>query len=76
MSTMVFLNRRSGYDRRLLDYGNSGDRRIIDRRKSIDNGYLLVVGNTGLDRFNLFVTMPLVSVLMLSFLANYLNTLF
>lgn len=58
----VFWNRRSGRDRRrevsAEHYLQSDERRVMDRRLYDDNGYLLVVGESGLDRFTILVTVP------------------
>lgn len=63
MSRSVFWNRRSGRDRRHEKKADGGipvidERRIMDRRLYGNNGYLLVVGDAGIDRFTLFVTLP------------------
>lgn len=63
MKKTIFWNRRSGRDRR-ADTGAAGhylqtdDRRVLDRRLYGDNGYVLVIGHTGIDRFTLLVTLP------------------
>lgn len=59
----IFWNRRSGADRRDREdepgnYLQSDDRRVMDRRLYGDNGFVLIIGHTGLDRFTLFVTLP------------------
>ena len=59
MARLIFWNRRSGYDRRILSHDNGYDRRYFDRRKQTHNGYLLLVGSRGIDGFNLFFTFPL-----------------
>lgn len=56
----VFWNRRAGGDRRgdQNTYQLSDERRIIDRRLYGDNGFVLIIGHTGVDRFTLLVTLP------------------
>lgn len=58
----VFWNRRSGRDRRREAvpelYLQGDERRVMDRRLYDDNGYMLVVGESGLDRFTILVTVP------------------
>ena len=80
MSRSIFFNRRSGIDRRHRNedpayYGEIADRRSIDRRLYGDNGYLLVIGHTGLDRFTVLVTMPALAItvaaLVLSSIVNF-----
>lgn len=57
MSFYVGLNRRSVGDRRVLDCGGSTER-LNDRRKPGTDRYVLVFGNTGIDRFGLMVGFP------------------
>lgn len=65
MEKGIFWNRRSGADRRdsgsdlaYAPAGEGSDRRSLDRRLYGDNGYILIVGDAGLDRFTLFVSFP------------------
>lgn len=63
MKPLIFWNRRSGGDRRDRtdapgNYLQSDDRRVMDRRLYGENGFVLIIGHTGLDRFTLFVTLP------------------
>lgn len=58
MSFYLGLNRRSVGDRRVLDRGMDGDRRSAERRRSGTDRYVLVMGNTGIDRFGLMVGFP------------------
>lgn len=69
MGKSIFWNRRSGQDRRdKTAYENrylrsgDGDRRVMDRRLYGDNDYLLIIGHTGIDRFTLLVTLPVLAV--------------
>lgn len=63
MNRSIFWNRRSGRDRRHEKNAEGhfpviDERRIMDRRLYGNNGYLLIVGDAGIDRFTLFVTLP------------------
>ncbi len=63
MSFYIGLNRRSIGDRRVLNSGcppASGriNERLGERRKSGSDRYVLVFGNTGIDRFGLIVSFP------------------
>lgn len=63
MNRSIFINRRTGIDRRRhgadpAQYLKGDDRRVMDRRLYGENGYLLVIGHTGLDRFTMLVTLP------------------
>jgi len=57
MAFYIGLNRRSPGDRRVLDSGGSSER-LGDRRKFGSDRYVLVFGNTGIDRFGLMVGFP------------------
>lgn len=57
MSFYIGLNRRSIGDRRVLDSGGEYER-IGDRRKFGSDRYVVVLGNTGIDRFGLMVGFP------------------
>ncbi len=70
MNKAVFWNRRSGGDRRHRAPVRSMDalhdeRRTGDRRLYSDNHYLLVVGDSGLDRFTVLVALPLLVMALL-----------
>jgi hypothetical protein len=58
MKLSIFLNRRSGIDRRNASRSKGSHNRIEDRRANGGNNYILVVGGAGLDRFNLTITLP------------------
>jgi len=58
MSQRIFWDRRSGYDRRMYNSHPEVDYRSSDRRKTVRNDYVLMVGNTGVDLFSLLVLTP------------------
>ena len=58
MSHYVGLNRRSGIDRRTWDTSPKPDCRGVERRRHGSDAYLLVVGDSGIDRFGLLVGFP------------------
>ncbi len=58
MSLYLGLNRRSAGDRRVLDRGGDSERRAGDRRRHGSDRYVLVMGDTGIDRFGLMVGFP------------------
>jgi hypothetical protein len=55
-------NRRSGFDRRHFDshIGEQEDseRRHYERRRPGTDGYMLVMGDSGVDRFGMMVLIP------------------
>jgi hypothetical protein len=53
-------NRRSGFDRRHFDPHTPGDeeRRHYERRSPGTDGYMLVMGGSGIDRFGMMVLVP------------------
>ena len=57
MSTYLGFNRCAGGDRRVYDCGNDSDRRFNDRCRH-GSDYVLVMGNSGIDRFGLLVGFP------------------
>ena len=58
MSRYVGLNRRSGTDRRTWDTSPNPDCRSVERRRRGSDAYVLVVGDSGIDRFGLTVGLP------------------
>ncbi len=68
MSKKIFWNRRSGKDRRSLadrsPYASQEDRRRSDRRLYGNNDYVLIIGQSGLDKFSLLVTVPTVVIVL------------
>jgi hypothetical protein len=55
MELPVFLNRRSGIERRLGNQPSGPDRRRNERREFQTSPYVLVVGQGGIDRFGLLI---------------------
>lgn len=75
MKQFIFWNRRSGGDRRdradaTGNYLQSDDRRVMDRRLYGENGFILIIGHTGLDRFTLFVTLPTLAATIVALLIS------
>ncbi len=60
MNKTVFLNRRSGTDRRQLYNSAYDSRRVMDRRQIPNNDLALIIGNDGLDRFELLAIVPII----------------
>ena len=69
MSRYLGLNRRSRGDRRMLDRGCDIEHRRGDRRRIASNSYVLVLGDSGVDRFGLMVGIP-VLLLIAAWLAS------
>ncbi len=68
----VFLNRRSGVDRRNHAVHKSEEhfnRRSLDRRME-DNEYVVVIGDSGMDRFTLLVTIPVLFICGVALIAS------
>ena len=76
MTAYVHWNRRSGVDRRQLQ-GNStnAQRRALDRRQLPNNDYLLIVGRTGLDSFELLVTVSISTMVTAMVVGSYLGNI-
>lgn len=76
MTAYVHWNRRSGVDRRQLQ-GNdtNAQRRALDRRQLPNNDYLLIVGRTGLDSFELLVTVSISTMIMAMVVGSYLGNM-
>ena len=75
MGKKIFWNRRSGRDRRhsgshQTPYFKSDDRRGLDRRLYGDNDYVLVIGNTGVDRFTLLISIPALIIVSAALIAG------
>ncbi len=70
----MFLNRRSGTDRRHSPNTSEFNRRTLDRRHSPSNDYLLIMGNGGLDSFELLIIVPIITVISAVMLGSYLGT--
>ena len=67
----IIVNRRRGGDRRRRRYFPEDDRRFSERRHPCSDSYLLVVGNYGIDRCVLTISL-LASLLFLSVLVGSL----
>ena len=67
----IFWNRRSGKDRRQQSQTDQDCQRIIDRRYLPNNGYMLVMGAGGIDRFELLGFLPVMGLLSLMALGSY-----
>ena len=63
MSLYLGLNRRSAGDRRVFDRGGHIERSISDRRRVGTDRYVLVMGDSGVDRFGLMVGFPVALLL-------------
>ena len=80
MPRYVFWNRRSGADRRQIEYlerssdtQKDGRRQGIDRRLTPNNDYLLIIGDRGLDAFELLIIVPLVTVLSATVVGSFVG---
>ena len=73
MSKRVFLNRRSGKDRRQLYNSAYDSRRIMDRRQIPNNDLVLIIGNDGLDRFELVAIVPILTLMSAVMLGAYFS---
>ena len=71
MATLM-LNRRSNIDRRREDSQPEDNRRGIDRREQVYNGYMLMIGEQGFDAFSLFVMVPIALVLGSAFIVSFI----
>ena len=63
MNKTMFLNRRSGNDRRQLYNSAYDSRRIMDRRQIPNNDLALIIGGDGLDRFELMAIVPIIALM-------------
>jgi len=73
MSYFVGLNRRSNRDRRLYDEHPEADHRHQDRRRYGTDRYVIVIGDSGIDRFGLLVGIPVALLLMAAVLAAFVS---
>ena len=73
MSKRVFLNRRSGKDRRQRYNSAYDSRRIMDRRQIPNNDLVLIIGNDGLDRFELVAIVPILTLMSAVMLGAYFS---
>lgn len=75
MSLYLGLNRRSGGDRRVLDTGLEADRRFgRDRRRHGTDNYVLVMGDTGVDRFGLMIGFPVALLIAAAVISAFVHT--
>lgn len=75
MAKRVFWDRRSGVDRRQTTNPSDYNRRAIDRRQIPNNDYLLVIGGSGLDTFELMVLVPIIAVISAMMLGNFFGAM-
>lgn len=76
MTAYVHWNRRSGIDRRQLqDRTAETHRRSIDRRQFPNNDYMLIVGRTGMDSFELLVSISITTLILAMAIGNYLGSI-
>ncbi|MGK0499152.1 MAG: hypothetical protein ACJAYG_000784 [Oceanicoccus sp.] len=73
MDKKVFWNRRSGFDRRLSYGGTDINRRTVERRDAPNNDFLLILGNNGLDSFELLAIVPIISLLTAMMVGSYIG---
>ena len=73
MGKKVFFNRRSGKDRRQLYNSAYQSRRVMDRRQIPNNDLALIIGNDGLDRFELLAIVPILALTAAVMLGAYFN---
>jgi len=63
MSAKVFLDRRTGYDRRQHNEYCGGERRGPETRRAPGtDSYVLIMGNYGIDRFTLTIGFPVLAL--------------
>ena len=74
MNKRVFLNRRSGRDRRQLYNSAYDSRRRSDRRLGANNELGRIIGNDGLDRFELIVIVSVILLMPTVMLAAYFSS--
>lgn len=72
MELPVFLNRRSGIDRRLNNEQAGPDRRRNERREFQSSPYVLVVGQGGIDRFGLLIMVAAVLLIVAAIVGSML----
>jgi hypothetical protein len=71
MSFYVGFNRRNVSDRRMLDQGGNIDRSIGDRRRAGSDRYVLVFGDSGIDRFGLMVGFPMALLISTALMGSF-----
>ncbi len=76
MTAYVHWNRRSGIDRRQLqDHTSETHRSSIDRRQLPNNDYMLIVGRTGMDSFELLISVSITTLISAMAIGNYLGSI-
>ena len=78
MSTRVIWDRRSRSNQLqpvLTTNAVANNDLAFERRQLVDNDYQLIIGNTGLDRFELFVIAPIITVISTIMLVNFVSGL-
>lgn len=73
MSLYVGLNRRAGGERRTFDTSPGQDRRGMDRRRHGSDNYVLVMGDSGVDRFGLLVGFPVACLIALTLIGTFVR---
>lgn len=74
MGFFVGLNRRSNRDRRLYDEQPSSDHRHHqDRRRYGTDRYVIVLGDSGIDRFGLMIGIPVALLLVAMVLGTFMR---
>jgi hypothetical protein len=66
MTAAIFLNRRSGHDRRSSEQFHARELRLTERRSPNSDNYMLLIGDGGIDRFTM-VTAGLLALLLILF---------
>lgn len=72
MESPIFLNRRSGIDRRHDNQTTGPDRRHNERREYQASPYVLVVGQGGIDRFGLLIMVAAVLLIVAAIIGSML----
>ncbi len=70
MTRYLGLNRRTVGDRRVLDSGAEYEQRTGDRRQPGSERYVVVLGHTGIDRFELMVGFPIALLIVAALLST------
>ena len=72
MATRVIWDRRSRSNQLQPILANNNSSLEFERRQLVDNDYKLIIGNTGLDRFELFIIAPIITVISVMMLVHFL----
>lgn len=73
MKKRVFLNRRTGFDRRIFNTDPDLDYRGTERRNLNSKDYVLVMGKTGIDAFGLTIALPVLALLIVAVTGNFIT---